>query len=109
MDEPDRQRLDQAKGERELHGNEETRFLLRRLRRPLNMRDVNRCGGISGSYLSQIENGERRPGANMVCKLAAFYNVGPKELLKRAFHATPAQPLQRRDPGGAAGLPLRAG
>ena len=92
MGEPDQQQPDQTERDGELYGNEEIGPLLRRLRRPLSLRDVNRRTGVSGSYLSQIENGERKPGANIVRKLAALYNVDPEELLKRAGHGPRPDP-----------------
>ena len=50
---------------------------------------------ISASYLSQIERGDRRPGANMIGKLAAVYNVDPRELMKRAGRAGRPNPYSR--------------
>ena len=73
-------------------GNEEIGPLLKRLRGNLSLRDVNRSTGISSSYLSQIERGERMPGRNMVGKLAAVYNVDPDELMKRAGHTGQPDP-----------------
>ena len=40
--------------------------LLRRLRGETGLREVGRLTGISGSYLSQIERGDRRPGPNVL-------------------------------------------
>ena len=71
----------------EIEGDEEIGLLLRRLRGDLSLRDVTKRTGVSSSYLSQIERGDRRPGSNMVGKLAAVYNVDPDELMKRAGHA----------------------
>ena len=65
---------------------EELGVMLRRLRGELSLRDVNRRIGISSSYLSQIERGERVPGRNLIHKLAAVYNVDAGELMKRAGH-----------------------
>ena len=58
--------------------------LLRELRGPLSLRDVTRSIGVSSSYLSQIERGERRPGPNLLKKLAALFNVDPYDLMRRA-------------------------
>ena len=58
--------------------------LLRQLRRPLSLRDVTRSVGVSSSYLAQIERGERRPGPNLLKKLAALFNVDPYDLMKQA-------------------------
>ena len=92
MGEPDQQQPGPTGGNREPYGNEEIGPLLRRLRRPLSLRDVNRRTGVSGSYLSQIENGDRKPGANVVRKLAALYKVDPDELLRRAGHGPKPDP-----------------
>jgi len=70
----------------ELEPNLELGPLLRRLRGDLSLRDVNRLTGVSGSYLSQIERGERRPGPNLLNKLSTIYNVDAHALLKRAGH-----------------------
>ena len=69
-----------------LEGNEDLGTLLRRLRGELSLRDVNRLSGVSSSYLSQIERGERRPGRNLVNKLATVYNVDAQQLMRRAGH-----------------------
>ena len=53
---------------------------------------MNRRTGISSSYLSQIERGERRPGSNMIRKLAAIYNVDVHELMRRAGRADQTDP-----------------
>ena len=71
---------------------EEIGPLLRRLRGGESLREVTRRTGVSSSYLSQIERGERRPGANLVRKLAALYNVDPRELLRRAGHGPQPDP-----------------
>ena len=76
----------------EIEGNEEIGPLLRRLRGELSLRDVTRRTGISASYLSQIERGDRRPGSNMIGKLAAVYNVDCNELMKRAGRAGRSDP-----------------
>ena len=70
-----------------LEGSEDLGTLLRRLRGELSLRDVNRLVGVSSSYLSQIERGERRPGRNLVHKLAEAYDVDADELMKRAGHS----------------------
>ncbi|MYB49330.1 MAG: helix-turn-helix transcriptional regulator [Dehalococcoidia bacterium] len=58
--------------------------LLRRLRGDLSLRDVTKRIGVSSSYLSQIERSDRKPGTNVIRKLADLYNVDADELLKRA-------------------------
>ena len=78
---------DRNEGERrEMEGTEDLGTLLRSLRGELSLRDVNRLVGVSSSYLSQIERGERRPGRNLVHKLAEAYDVDAQELMKRAGH-----------------------
>ena len=74
MDEPDAQE----------NRIEELGQLLRRLRAGLSLREVNQLTGVSSSYLSKIERGERPPGANLLRKLAVAYNVDPEDLLRRA-------------------------
>ena len=68
----------------DLEGNDAIGPLLKRLRGTLSLRDVNQRTGISSSYLSQIERGDRRPGSNVVRKLADLYNVDADELMRRA-------------------------
>ena len=72
-------------GERqEIEGDDAIGPLLRKLRGDLSLRDVTGRIGVSSSYLSQIERGDRQPGSNVVRKLADLYNVDPEELMKRA-------------------------
>ena len=60
--------------------------LLKRLRGELSLRQVRRLTGISNSYLSEIEKGERRPGANLLKRLATLYSVDVRVLMERAGH-----------------------
>ena len=69
---------------REIEGDDAIGPLLRRLRGDLSLRDVTARIGVSSSYLSQIERGDRQPGSNVVRKLAYLYNVDAEELMKRA-------------------------
>ena len=69
---------------REIEGDDAIGPLLRRLRGDLSLRDVTRRVGVSSSYLSQIERSDRKPGPNIIRKLADLYNVDAEELLKRA-------------------------
>ncbi len=69
---------------REIEGDDAIGPLLRRLRGDLSLRDVTKRIGVSSSYLSQIERGDRKPGSNVMRKLADLYNVDADELLKRA-------------------------
>ena len=68
----------------EIEGDDAIGPLLRRLRGDLSLRDVTGRIGVSSSYLSQIERGDRVPGSNVIRKLAELYNVDVEELMKRA-------------------------
>ena len=63
---------------------EELGQMLKRLRGETSLRAVQRLTGISNSYLSQIEKGERRPGPRLLKRLAALYGVGVHGLLRKA-------------------------
>ena len=78
---------------REIEGDDAIGPLLRRLRGDLSLRDVTRRIGVSSSYLSQIERGDRRPGSNVVRKLADLYNVDADELMKRAGRESHIDPF----------------
>ena len=69
---------------REIEGDDAIGPLLRRLRGDLSLRDVTKRVGVSSSYLSEIERGSRRPGVNIIRKLADLYNVDAEKLMKRA-------------------------
>ena len=66
--------------------------LLKRLRGRVSLREVARRTGVSASYLSLIERGEKHPGVNVVRKLAELYNVDAQQLLRRAGHGPPPDP-----------------
>ncbi len=68
----------------DLDGDEEIGPLLKRLRGEHSLRDVQRITGVSGSYLSQVERGDRRPGSNLLNKLAILYGVDANDLHRRA-------------------------
>ena len=68
----------------EIEGDEEIGPLLKRLRGDHSLRDVQRLTSVSSSYLSLIERGDRKPGVNLLNKLAILYGVDPTELLHRA-------------------------
>ncbi len=68
----------------EIEGDEEIGPLIKRLRGEHSLRDVQRLTGVSSSYLSLIERGDRKPGVNLLNKLAILYGVDPNELLHRA-------------------------
>ena len=67
--------------------------LLKRLRGRVSLREVTRRTGVSASYLSQIERGDRVPGANLLRKLAVLYRVDPDDLIKRAGHGAQPDPF----------------
>ena len=69
---------------REIEGDDAIGPLLRRLRGNLSLREVTNRVGVSSSYLSEIERGSRKPGVNIIHKLADLYNVDAEELMKRA-------------------------
>ncbi len=73
-------------------GEEDIGALLKRLRGRVSLREVTRRTGVSSSYLSQIERGEKQPGANVVRKLADLYRVDPALLLRRAGHGPQLDP-----------------
>ena len=77
----------------ETAGNEDFGSLLRRLRGKVSLREVTRRTGVSSSYLSQIERGEKRPGANLLRKLAGLYRVDPEDLIRRAGHGSQPDPF----------------
>ena len=66
------------------YGNMKIGPLLRKLRGDTSLREVRRLAGISNSYLSEIERGERRPGTNLLKRLAALYSVDVEHLMRSA-------------------------
>ena len=66
------------------YANMEIGPLLRKLRGDTSLREVRRLAGISNSYLSEIERGERRPGTNLLKRLAALYSVDVEHLMRSA-------------------------
>ena len=78
---------------REIEGDDELGPLLRRLRGDLSLRDVTKRIGVSSSYLSQIERSDRKPGSNVIRKLADLYNVDADEMLKRAGRSGQIDPF----------------
>ena len=111
MGDVDQQTSGQPEGveEMETAGTEDFGSLLKRLRGRVSLREVTRRTGVSSSYLSQIERGEKRPGANLLRKLADLYRVDPDDLVPAGRPRFPARPLQRRGHGRGTGLPFRAG
>ena len=91
MDElDDDQDLDERRG---IEGDDAVGPLLRRLRGDLSLRDVTARTGVSSSYLSQIERGDRLPGSNVARKLADLYNVDAGELMRRAGRDSRVDPF----------------
>ncbi len=76
----------------EAESNEEIGPLLKRLRGELSLRDITRRTGISSSYLSQLERGDRRPGRKVLRGLAETYNVDLRQLLRRAGYGPKPDP-----------------
>ena len=85
--------------------------LLRRLRGDTSLREVRRLTGISNSYLSEIEKGDRRPGTNLLKRLAVLYSVDVHDLMKRAGYLDNEgdEPPTDEPAGDRAGLPVRPG
>lgn len=59
---------------------------LRQLRtqKRLSLRKVQELSGVSGSYLSQVEQRKRQPTADLLKKIASTYGTSVKDLLTRA-------------------------
>jgi len=55
-----------------------------RNKRRLSLREVGEEVGVSVSYLSQIETGERKPSAEILRKLAPAYGVPVRDILEVA-------------------------
>ena len=76
---------------------EEIGPLLRRLRGQTGLREVGRLTGISNSYLSQIERGDRIPGPSVLKRLATLYGVDLQDLLGRAGYLDDPEGIEARD------------
>ena len=76
---------------------EEIGPLLRRLRGETGLREVGRRTGISNSYLSQIEHGDRKPGPSVLKRLATLYGVDVQDLLERAGFLDEPEGVEARD------------
>ncbi len=92
MDEHDDNNVEREDLRLETGDYEDIGALLKRLRGKVSLREVNRRTGVSGSYLSQIERGEKQPGPTVVRKLAELYRVDAQQLLRRAGHGPPPDP-----------------
>jgi transcriptional regulator with XRE-family HTH domain len=55
-----------------------------RKRKNLSLRDIEKESGVSGSYLSQVEQGKRHPSADLLRKIALTYGASVRELLVMA-------------------------
>ena len=93
MDEIDQQQSGPPEPAAERGGVEDIGPLLKRLRGRVSLREVTRRTGVSSSYLSQIERGEKQPGANLLRKLADLYRVDPEALIRRAGHGSQPDPF----------------
>lgn len=51
-----------------------------RLRYNMSINELARISGISKSHLSNIENGGKIPGLDVICKIAKALEVEPQEL-----------------------------
>ena len=72
--------------------------LLKRLRGKTSLREVRRLVGISNSYLSEIERGERHPGTNVLRRLAALYGVDVQHLMRSAGYLDNEDGRTNNDP-----------
>ena len=72
--------------------------LLKRLRGKTSLREVRRLVGISNSYLSEIERGERHPGTNVLRRLAALYGVDLQHLMRSAGYLDNEDGRTNNDP-----------
>jgi len=63
--------------------SEELGDSLRELRKKkrLSLRDVEQETGVSGSYLSQVEQEKRHPSAELLRKIAPTYGASIRELM----------------------------
>ncbi len=93
MDDIDQQPSGPPEPADERAGVEDIGPLLKRLRGRVSLREVTRRTGVSSSYLSQIERGEKQPGANLLRKLADLYRVDPEALIRRAGHGSQPDPF----------------
>lgn len=76
---------------------EELGPLLKRLRGETSLRSVQRLCGISNSYLSLIEKGERLPGPKLLRRLANLYGVEVEGLLRKAGYLESDGDAPQRD------------
>ncbi|MDP3062126.1 MAG: helix-turn-helix transcriptional regulator [Chloroflexota bacterium] len=55
-----------------------------RARQHFSLREVEREGGVSNSYLAQLERGDRMPSPDILRKLAPVYKVTVREMMEQA-------------------------
>jgi len=55
-----------------------------RTRKRLSLRHVQELSGVSGSYLSQVEQSKRKPSADLLRKIAPTYGASVRDLLAKA-------------------------
>ncbi len=53
-----------------------------RTQRGLTIRELAIMLGISYSYIAQIETGQKTPSANLILKMANFFNVSIDQLMR---------------------------
>ena len=61
----------------------------------LTLRPLSELAGVSASYLWRIENGERRPSASVLCRLAKPLGFTELEILKLAGYLLPDKTDER--------------
>ncbi len=64
----------------------------RRLALGLSITQASKQTGVSNPYISQVESGLRRPGPDVLKRLAPVYGVSVRELLERAGHLVEPPP-----------------
>lgn len=64
----------------------------------LTTRDVYKLTGISNGHISDIENGKRKPSADILKRLAPIYKVNVEELLKMAGYLPQDEPEYNNTP-----------
>ena len=71
------------------------RLKQRREDKGLSLQDLDTLSGVHTSYIGRIERGERRPGAEILRKLAEPLGFTETELLKLAGYLSPDQVDER--------------
>ena len=81
--------------------------VLRQLRGPMSLRQVEHQTGAAHHCLSPIEQGKRRPGTRFLQRLADFYGVTISEMLRRAARLLEDEELSSRPRAAQRGLGQR--